>query len=143
MTTETFAALIRAESAKATTALTQARQALRQRDAAALERHLRAYVLHKFLLADTKVQGDNLLELAHESTRHILLLTGGDLKAADISIGCAGADTPTTKKILLLLALREAFALPFDPERSADIETVRDLCEVFLACQDELSPMEN
>lgn len=132
MNREAFASLVKAESAVAAVALEQAKQALERQDAEALEQHLKEFILRKFLLAEAGTKEDNLIGLARESTERILKLTGGDLKAADISIGCTGASTPATKKILLLLTLREYFDASFDPARSADIETVKDLCGVLM-----------
>lgn len=128
MELKAFQELVKEQSAQAEAELRTAKEAAAVGSRDLFERSIRRLIRNKYLLEDVPEPEDVLSALSDESTRRVLILTEGNLKAAEISAGCLEADTSEMKVVLLILMLRRSFELNFPPEKTADLETVGELC---------------
>ncbi len=129
MKLEEFNKFLKNESSLADAAIERSRDALCVRDRAEFEKAVPEIIWHKFLLQEKPKPEDDITELAMISTKRTLMLAEGNLALADISAGCLEADTTDTKKILLILMLKRRLGVAIQPEMTAEIETVSQLCE--------------
>ena len=116
-----FRAYVADQSALADAALQSALDSFASADPAAFSRYIYQYILYKFLLADLNQHETDLKRLAEQSLIHTLELTNGDTQAADVSFGCSGASTAETKKVILLLVLKEKLGVSLPPDWIPDI----------------------
>ena len=129
MRLEEFNRFLKHESALADAAIVRSGYALRTRNRAEFNKTVPEIIWHKYLLEEKPKPEDDITELAIISTKRTLMLAEGNLDLADISAGCLEADTTDTKKILLILLLKRRLEVAIQPEMTAEIETVSQLCE--------------
>jgi len=133
MKPDDFRLFVRQQSRLADDAIGRVAEALRLRQADRLQRSVCECVFHKFLLETPPDADDGFDTLALQSTQRTLLLAEGDLSAGDISAGCLEADTSDAKKILFILMLKRRLNVELAPEQTAEIDTIRQLCDALLA----------
>ena len=92
---------------------------------------IRKYILIKFFLSDEVCTEDNIIELSELSIQRVLKISKGDLKAADISVHCAGTSSVIDKKVLLLLAIQKELGIKFNPDETSNAETIRQLSDLI------------
>lgn len=93
---------------------------------------LAAYIKDRFLLPGQVEEGDNILDLADRSLRHILDLKKKGLYDGDTSRACSGASSVIAKKVLLMKAVQEDFGVAMTAEQSAALATVGQLADFIL-----------
>jgi len=96
---------------------------------AVIYRHLRLYLLHKFLL-EQDPQTDNIDELAEMSLAQMLKIDRQMINDVNIARGCDGASSVLAKKALFYMALQRELAIHLDPAQLAAAETVEELAEL-------------
>jgi len=92
---------------------------------------IRQYILIKFFLSDEACTEDNIIELSELSIQRVLKISKGNLKAADISVHCAGTSSVIDKKVLLLLAIQKQLGIKFNPDETSNAETIRQLSDLI------------
>lgn len=85
------------------------------------------YISIRYFLDEDEMRTDDLYELAEISVAKTMAIKREKLADIDIPGTCTGASSATSKKILLLMALRRDLVLSLDPERAADLKTVDQL----------------
>lgn len=105
-------------------------------DAAAVERHIRSYILLRFALEDDTPE-DSLSALAHMSLKRLDELRKNGVDINDVSPGCNGVSTESAKKALLLVSLQKALGIRLDAMQAAYIETIPQLAGAVSAALSE------
>ena len=83
-------------------------------DEDAVSAHLRAFVLHRFYLADEDPASDDIASLAAMSAEKLLRIDRENA-LGDMPNTCAGASSETLKKALLIMTLHKQLGVEFDP----------------------------
>lgn len=82
------------------------------------------YISIRFFLDEEEMCSDNIYELAEIAVAKTMAIKREKLADIDIPGTCTGASSATSKKILLLMALRRDLALELDPEQAVELNTV-------------------
>ena len=95
-------------------------------DLAFISRHLRNYVLKKYMLPPD-CQEDNIYALARESLKVTLKIDSEVLHRLDQATPCNQATSESTKKVMLLYAVQRDLHLPENPAALSAVQTVSEL----------------
>ena len=98
-------------------------------DIDSVHRELRFYLQCRFILDDEDMDTDDLKELADRSISRMLAKHQNE-DLDDLSSGCMGESSATTKKILFMMTLRRKLDVDVDAERLGSALTVRQLAEI-------------
>ncbi|MCD8099884.1 MAG: hypothetical protein LUE06_04795 [Oscillospiraceae bacterium] len=92
-------------------------------------RHLRAYILAKYLLpADCREE--SITELASLSLQRTMKLDAGIVHELDKAAPCNHATSESTKKVLLLYAIQKDLSIHPAPQELTEAATVSELAQV-------------
>lgn len=118
-------------SSEAEQYLKSARECVEKCDKSGFCNAIENFIFKKFLIDPRKCDERGLIDLARISTHILISLSGGDLSASDISAGCLSVDTPLTKKIILIYALKEELCAEFEPCVVTEMDTIDSLCNIM------------
>ena len=93
--------------------------------------HLKSYIRLRYLLDDDPYWSDDLDEYTKYSIKKIMERSGDEVKLRDLGINCAGASSAMTKRLLLIISLRNGLGIDLDPEAAASVETVYELASLL------------
>lgn len=114
----------------------EAYRALEHRDFDRVYPLVMGYIRDRFLLTKEMCVSDKLLDMADISLRYMLELRRMGIDPGEISRSCAGASSVITKKVLLMKAVQEVFAVTMTPEEFANLTTVTELVNFICAQAD-------
>lgn len=98
-----------------------------QTDHALIQSLLFHYISIRFFLEPEELLTDDLYGLAEIAVAKTLAIKREKLAEIDIPGTCTGASSATSKKILLLLALRRDLGIDLTPEQAVKLQTVNQL----------------
>lgn len=96
-------------------------------DRSFLEKHIRQYILCKFMLSADECTDELLDSLAQQSLAKSMKLPKEIVSDADLGKGCGSAGSLVTKRVLLFMAIERDFRIRLPANEAAKIVTLSDI----------------
>ena len=103
-------------------------------DAAFVKEHLRAYILHKYMLPEDVCRSDDIRELTEAGLAHMMKVMPELAAVLDTARSCAGATSATVKKALLFQAMERDFCIVLPAAETVAAKDVSSLARLVLRC---------
>lgn len=94
--------------------------------------HLKPYIMYKFLLMEEDMTTEDFTELVKISIAKTSKLDPALLKEIQRAQKCSSASSVAIKKVLLYMDIQRQLDIRFDPEKTGDIETIRDIAALIM-----------
>lgn len=95
-------------------------------------KHLRPYIMYKFLLSESEMKTEDFTELVKTSIVKASKIDPELLKEIRGAQKCTSASSVAIKKVLVYMDLQRQLGIKFDPEKTGDIETLGDIAALLV-----------
>ena len=92
--------------------------------------HLRAFVLHKFLLKEEDLTTDDFNEITNISLGNSMKISKDLVKEFDLAKSCDGGSSAMAKKVLLFMAIQRELNILLPATASARLKSLNELAAI-------------